>query len=250
MNIRRTLKKKPYIYNSLLEFGSWSSRFSGKTRFHFLHIRKTGGTAIKHALKNHLKCDNSIIILHPHRIQLSNIPEGDKVFFFLRDPLKRFVSGFYSRKRQGQPRYNAPWSNNEKIAFTEFKTPNQLAESIYHQDDTQRERAQFAMRSIKHVNSFYRDWLGDESYLDRRAGDIIHVGFLESISTDLDCIKKLINLPGVVRLPDDNRNAHKNPSSSDNRLSDSAVLNLERWYHKDIHCITQCRNLMKGRNTC
>jgi hypothetical protein len=100
--------------------------------YHFIHIRKTGGTAIKEALKNAAGLDQSTIKLHKHKIRLSDIAAGDKVFlfFFLRDPVSRFVSGFNSRLRQGQPRYNSAWNEAEKRAFGFFPTANSLAEAL------------------------------------------------------------------------------------------------------------------------
>ncbi len=58
--------------------------------------------------KNDIKPANYVYILR-------NITEGEGIIFFLRDPTSRFVSGFYSRQRQGQPRYYSPWSSDEKI---------------------------------------------------------------------------------------------------------------------------------------
>ena len=75
----------------------------GKQGVHFLHIRKTGGTAVKHALKSHLRTRRYLIFLHKHNVKLKDVPVGDKVFFFLRDPVSRFVSGFYSKQRRGRP---------------------------------------------------------------------------------------------------------------------------------------------------
>src|SRR6056297_1213665 len=98
-----------------------------KKPVHFLHIRKAGGTAIKEALKDIAVKQN--VILHPHKTRLKDIPEGEKVFFFLRNPVSRFVSGFNSRLREGKPRYNSPWNEGEKVAFSRFPTANDLAEA-------------------------------------------------------------------------------------------------------------------------
>ena len=69
---------------------------------HFLHIGKTGGTAIKAALKAYPPAVT--LHVHPHRFALADVPRGERVFFFVRDPLSRFVSAFHSRKRRGLPR--------------------------------------------------------------------------------------------------------------------------------------------------
>ncbi len=70
-------------------------------KIHFIHIGKTGGTAVKYALQDYnatvLGCRYEII-LHNHNFKLKDIPIGEKFFFFVREPIDRFISGFYSRK--------------------------------------------------------------------------------------------------------------------------------------------------------
>src|SRR6056297_3418392 len=83
-----------------------------KKPVHFLHIRKAGGTAIKEALKDIAVKQN--VILHPHKTRLKDIPEGEKVFFFLRNPVSRFVSGFNSRLREGENHVKIPREEKRK----------------------------------------------------------------------------------------------------------------------------------------
>src|SRR5689334_1107802 len=83
---------------------------------HLLHVGKTGGTAVKHALAG-VVTEQFRIVAHSHDITIRDVPIGEHVVFFVRDPISRFVSGFYSRQRQGRPRYDVPWSPNESIAF-------------------------------------------------------------------------------------------------------------------------------------
>ena len=97
------------------------------SKIHFLHLGKTGGTALKEALKENAPD----VVKHPHKTKLCDIPTGDKVFFLIREPCSRFVSGFYSRQRSGRPRRDVPWSKGERIAFDAYPTANSLAESLY-----------------------------------------------------------------------------------------------------------------------
>ena len=115
-----------------------------KRVLHFLHIGKTGGTAMKEALTPHAKSGDWLIKLHGHNVTLENVPAGEGVIFFLRDPLTRYVSGFYSRQRQGHPRYFYPWSSDEKTAFERFATPNQLALALSDENVETRAAAQKA----------------------------------------------------------------------------------------------------------
>ncbi|HDQ41914.1 MAG TPA: hypothetical protein ENN39_12930 [Desulfonatronum sp.] len=159
---------------------------SSRKIVHFLHIRKTGGTAIKEALQPLTEGEEYSLRLQPHKTRLCDIPIGEKVFFFLRDPVSRFVSGFNSRLRQGKPRYNSPWNEAEQHAFSLFPTANSLAESLSSErDGEERERASWAMKNIRHVNSTYDFWLKSIEYV-KRNDDIIFIGFQESFDEDFD----------------------------------------------------------------
>ena len=57
---------------------------SQKEKLHFLHIGKTGGTAIKYALRNNLDKGRYEIILHNHNTTLEDVPKGDKFFLYKR----------------------------------------------------------------------------------------------------------------------------------------------------------------------
>jgi hypothetical protein len=74
-------------------------------RISFIHVRKTGGNAIKHMLR-----DDERFELHKHELTLTKIWRDDpnrKVFFVVRDPVSRFISGFNSRLRNGGPSHVA-----------------------------------------------------------------------------------------------------------------------------------------------
>src|SRR4051812_28297644 len=108
-------------------------------RLHFLHVGKTGGTAIKRALRSGQvrATPYGRLLLHRHRFTLRDVPEDDFVFFCVRDPIARFVSGFYSRRDQGRPRYHFEWSPAEATAFATFATPEQLAGALAADDPEQ-----------------------------------------------------------------------------------------------------------------
>jgi len=212
----------------------------GMSVAHLLHIRKTGGTAVKHALQ--LGGSRTFLIeLHGHEVALRDVPPGELVFFFLRDPLTRFASGFYSRRRQGRPRYNFPWTAGETVAFARFHTANDLAEALSptHPDHI---AAVNAMQAIRHVNSHYSDWLGDPDYLRSRAPDVLFIGFQEQLDTDFASLSRILRLPPQARLPTDDLLAHRNPSI-DYSLSDVAATNLRSWYAADYGLLALCQEL-------
>ena len=215
----------------------------GKQGVHFLHIRKTGGTAVKHPLKNHLRTRRYLIHLHRHNVKLKDVPVGDKVFFFLRDPVSRFVSGFYSKQRRGRPRYSSRWSSGERIAFRQYQTPNELASALSSENPRQRQQAVQAMKSIAHVKSSYWDWFDSESYFRSRRSDIILIGFQETLSADFERLKMKLELPQSVKLPTDEIKAHRNPPDLDTNLDEQAIKNLKSWYARDYAFIRLCKEV-------
>src|SRR5262245_6976386 len=111
-------------------------RLQGRRIVHFLHIPKTGGTALIHALTGYETQGDYELKLHDgHDFKLSQVPLGEKVVLFMRDPISRLISGFYGRLRQDLPRYdNAPWHPDEEAAFRRFRTPNELALALSSSD--------------------------------------------------------------------------------------------------------------------
>jgi hypothetical protein len=61
-----------------------------KDAVHFLHLPKTGGTAIKFAIEPYLMRGLYVILTHPHEFKLRDVPTGERVCFVLRDPVARF----------------------------------------------------------------------------------------------------------------------------------------------------------------
>lgn len=236
------------ISSSLTKITRVVQKAVGKKFVHFLHIRKTGGTAIKHALRQHLTNRRYVILLHPHRIGLNDIPAGEVVIFFVRDPISRFVSGFNSRQRQGRPRNNSPWKPEEKTAFSHFGTPNQLAAALSSVDTEDRARAENAMKSISHVNSSFWDWFESEEYLRSRLSDIFFVGTQERLQDDFEILKKKLGLPNGVSLPSSDVNAHRNPQSADTSLGPESLRNLKNWYRSDYQFLTLLEELIEGHN--
>ncbi len=222
-------------------------RSRGKQLVHFLHIGKTGGSAIKYALGPATTSHQFVLHLHPHQIRLSDVPPGENVFFFLRDPITRFMSGFFSRQRQGKPRYFVPWSPEEKIAFDYFHLPNQLALALSSPEERERAKACDAMRSIHHVRDSYWKWLKDEQYLDLRAKDILFIGLQENLSADFEVLKLKMSFPRDLVLPADDLCAHRSPSHVDKSLQSEAVENLKHWYQRDYACLELCSRISARR---
>lgn len=208
------------------------ARLSGKPKAHFLHISKTGGTALTHALHSHLDAGRYFLRIRPHEVSVRDVPAGDK-FFFLRDPARRFVSAFYSRQRQGRPRYSNPWTPAEAAAFRLFPTADTLARDLSTESAERRAHAEAAMREIQLLRNPYGDWLIDRATLEVRVGDLLFVGFQESLDADFARLLPLLGLPAELALPRDDFHAHRSPAGLDMRLSRTAQANLRVWFRKD-----------------
>jgi Sulfotransferase family len=208
---------------------------------HVLHVPKTGGTVLKHALEAYPRTDRCAIIQHAHGTFLRDVPAGEQVIFLLRDPLTRFVSGFYSRQRNGYPRYNGSWKPGERAAFERFSSPNELARTLSSSEREQRQLAWSAMGSIQHLCSTLA-WLEGEAYLRSRLPDIFYIGFQETLNQDFDYLRPKLGLPEELKLSDDEVVAHRNPAHLDYHLDDLAAANLREWYQADQRLLDFCRS--------
>jgi hypothetical protein len=209
-----------------------------------LHIGKTGGTALKHVFGG---LDPALgryeVIVHRHADGLAQIPEGDKVFFVVRDPVERFVSGFNSRLRQGRPRYDAPWSDAERVAFSDFASPDRLGRALSSEDAAERARAYAAMSVIRHVRDSYWDWFENWELVQSRAQDILLIQWLPDLTRTFPRLRELLGLPDTVRLPSDAVTRHRSPAGAERTLSDRARGNIERWYERDLAFVELCATL-------
>lgn len=209
---------------------------------HVLHIGKTGGTALNHVLVKYADVARLRPVFGGHQLTVADVPAGERFMFFIRDPLSRFVSAFNSRLREGRPRYHYPWREEEKVAFSIFRTPNELGTALSADDPSVRRQAEAAMRGIGHVNTGYAYWFGDDSSFDARVSDLFFIGFQEQLDEDFETLKQRLGLPIEAELPRGDE-AHRSPAGFDMHLGDTARANLERWYAEDLAFYQRCRQL-------
>lgn len=225
---------------------SWH-RCTGKRCVHFLHLGKTGGSAVKYAIEH---CRNPhlyyVIYLHTRDTTLRDVPLGHKFFFFLRDPLSRFVSGFYGRQQQGQPHHFMPWTPAEEAAFARFATPNALGLALSSGDPAERQAAEEAMRSILHVKDSYWKWFESRDYFLSRVPDLFFIGFQEQLADDFEVLRNKLFLP-CLTLPEDEVCARRNPPDLDRSLEPAAIANLKRWYADDFAFVELCHDMLRQR---
>lgn len=205
----------------------------------FIHVGKTAGSAIRRViyegstLSGNLYLKNGYLIKsHGHNFTFMDCPDNEFVFFVVRDPVERFISAFYSRLREGKPKNYNPWNANERIAFSHFDHPNDLAESLSNPDKEIRSKAEFAMKSIGHVNSSYWDWFESLAYLESNLDKIKFVLQQESLEADFNRFRKAFSLE-LRNLPSDPIKSHKTPEHLNKRISQLSKSNIKKWYAKD-----------------
>ncbi len=211
-------------------------------RVHFLHIGKTGGTALRDANE---RCPGHPLIVHPHSTTLDDLPADEPVAFSVRHPCDRFVSGFNSRLRKGLPRYHIAWSVEEAKAFDRFRSADTLACALFAADEGTRLDACEAMGSIGHTRRHLSHWLGSPSALRQRRGSIVMVVDTARLATDVAWLSRLLGLAEPLALPSDPVLSHRSPPGCDTSLSPLGRENLERWYQDDIVLYRACLALRR-----
>ena len=213
---------------------------------HFLHIGKTGGSAIKAALR---PFRGRRIVFHPHWFPASSVPAGDSFFFCVRDPVNRFISAFNSRLRMGKPAGFVPWDADEEWAFARFKTPDALAIALGASDAAIAREARRALRSIRHVRQHQHEWFPAPApeYMREHRGRVVWTGFQESLDSDFEALKRILRLPADTTLPSDPVAAHRMPAGFSTCLSEAGRRNIAAWYAQDVRFVEGLRALRNGR---
>lgn len=218
-------------------------------KYGVLHNRKTGGTVLKEMIdqqKYRTPDMNARFFGHAMTFPrfIKEYPALNAVFF-IREPLSRFVSGFYSRQRQGLPRYHFPWSRAEARAFKRFTTPNHLAEALTDSGFFERRAAVSAMKSIRHVRHTYLEFLGKPEFLEKHANRIDFIGHQTEFNADLARLCLLLGIDSDIEIPSDDIRSHRTPGDLDRHLSKRAIANLESWYGEDYEIYEWCLNKRK-----
>ena len=223
------------------------TRLKGGRVLHILHIGKTGGNAIRNGLGIRSKArpagfPNGLVIQHPHDTTLPMCPVGDSVAFVVRDPIHRFVSGFWFRFRKGREGLD-PWSEGEAQAFAQFTSPDALGRALSDPDPDVRSAAEKAMVTIGHVRKTLTRYLVSPEYLRSRQADILDIGFMERLPEHFETLSKALGARDVPGLPNDKHFANRTPDSYPKELSEDATANLRYWYAEDLRIYAACREM-------
>jgi len=224
----------------------------GKRRrvIHFLQIAGTTSSQVMELIPemNEHALDMRIVP-HRHDAFLRDIPRGAPYFFCITNPIARFVSGFYSRKSQGQNRTSEypKWSELERRAFGDFGHANDLAEALF-QRGSRGEKAFSAITSIRQIalsqiDYFHFFWEGN--FLETRPPLFIlrNENFLE----DLMRLEDFLGLSRTVKPSERNPSAAELLDETVPELSERAKTNLHEWYRQDFEFYRRCDNWIERR---
>ena len=216
---------------------------SGPTTVHFIHGGKTGGYLVKKLLHN-VRSDKYEFVLHGINVRLQDIPVGEKVILFVRDPIERYCRAFNNRLSQGGPFYSTPWSEREALAFGRFSDANELAECLSAENKEVQAQAFRAMGAINFVDHPFSEQLGNIEAIAERLDDVIFIGDADAM---LDESKRMLRKFKLSDALVDEVNADTRryfSSSFSSTLSEGAKLNLQAFYADEIRYLSKLKDLI------
>lgn len=213
-------------------------------KYGLLHIGKTGGTAANAVLKANNKLDvGEKVACYKHKVGLRDVHDDnmcERLMFFIREPVSRYISSFNSRLRMGYPRHHGEWSPREEVAFKHFKTPNQLAEALSSDDTETRELAVGAMMGIRHLRRAYEHYLDSVELLEKEKDRIYFIAATETFGPDFDLMRRMLGVSPEIELPTDDYGAHRTPDGFEKTVSELGRKNVQDYYKTDYEIYNWC----------
>lgn len=166
--------------------------------FHFIHIGKTGGTAVKNMARERA----SSLVVHNHYGTLPKLTKIDKKLqaggcfaFFLRDPVDRWISGFLSRARHGCPDHCHSNINSaqEYWGFHTFPTPDALASALDTElgqrvnnltEHTKNDISHYVPLNILREHSDQIFFVGDMTHLDADVATMLRLADTQNSNSE------------------------------------------------------------------
>lgn len=204
---------------------------------HFLHIGKNAGTQVFHVAEGWLNAPQPVrLVKHGHDVMLRHLPTDAEYFFSVRDPVSRFVSGFYNRKTEGRPVRVIPRTEAEDRVFDRFAEAVELAEALF-QDGEQGRAAAQAMTTLRHAAQHQWQWFMMQGhFLDLRPP--AYILRQEHFATDLAALQRKLGVEGHT--DDAPTKSRKTDYSAIPELTERARENLLRWYAADMAFYSMC----------
>jgi hypothetical protein len=160
----------------------------------FLHIPKTGGTALRNALLTNNVAARPFTVALTHGSNIVNTQM--QIYFGLRDPLERFCSGFwerYTNPMRKELNKSAPnmfrgsgyrdFNDIEKYVFNMYPTPNAMLTSLRKKTYPQ-QRYNIKDTDLNILLAPLTAWIGDVNTLrkhENRVGAVFDVSNLTQI---------------------------------------------------------------------
>lgn len=163
----------------------------------YIHLPKTGGTAMKYALREQENSNPNIKINIPkagHNQHLSRMT--DNVCFIIRHPWDRFCSGFWERatmeerRKKSQTEYKhvpgfgyKDYSPIEKTILSKCKTPDEFLTYIREGGETQG-----VTPGLFELTASLTHWLGDIETFKRNEDKIkmvYHINDMDNVMNDV-----------------------------------------------------------------
>jgi hypothetical protein len=204
-----------------------------------VHITKCGGSTLDVNVRPYFTNDIQWIDGHPNIRDAFQNTSFSEYIYFVRSPVRRYVSGWISRFREGMPTYHVPWHEPyETEAFHRFASPNEMAAALSSDNSTRRQEAKQAMVSIGHVRDSLMSYYGDMENFERCLGLTTLVGSVEHYDEDYARLVHYLadNNKLTEDIPDHVEEAsHVRPDKFDEmeHLEPQSVRNLQEWYQDD-----------------
>lgn len=202
---------------------------------HYLHIGKSAGTRIMGVIDAlNAQAGRIVMLRRTHQTALRDLPRCARYFFSIRDPVSRFVSGFYSRLNENRPSLHSPWTFGEDLVFGYYDHAAQLADDLFEPGAVGR-RAVEAMCSLGHAPAQI-SWFNEAGcFLSHRPP--IWIIRQEHFDSDLD---EFLRRGGFDYAHPKGERSNAASGESRPALSEKGRSNLERWYAADLAFYSAC----------
>lgn len=210
-----------------------------------LHIGKTGGSFLRSIIRHNRPRWTRKLRFNSHEATrestLSRFGPEREFAFVIRDPVERFVSAFYSRRREGRPTYNSDWSTREAVAFQWFEEAEDLARALDGTDQRLFSAARFAMRNIQHLARDHRFHLGDALGLLGERNQVAMCIELTDLTARLPEVMARLGIPDFEMPSDPNCHEDLTPRPD---LSREAAAALRSYWSEEFEIYDVARSLV------
>tara|TARA_B100001939_G_C16945327_1_gene620059 strand:+ start:4165 stop:4854 length:690 start_codon:yes stop_codon:yes gene_type:complete len=182
-----------------------------------IHIGKCGGSSVRKDLEN---AGISFYYVHVNTVKYD---PSKKYIFLLRNPIDRFVSAFYWRKKN-VIEFSKPINEYEKKMFNKYKDVNSLALDIYDDHGN-------IQLDLKKESNYIHHIVQDIDFHIGSLLEKIHKNDIHSVITTENIVEDIKNSFNI------DIKSHEKSNKNQYSLSDTAYSNLKKYLSKDYECI-------------